>query len=106
MRPLVFKLVPWEFFENAEISMKIGKNRRKSQIRYLDKGVLEFCRAATIKPRRTERSGFILLDHNGQTWIYRVVSGQSDAWLWRNRDFPTEDDILEKCAVKFCFYRG
>ena len=44
-------------------------------------------------------SNFVgLLDHNGQTQIYRLVSGQSDAWLWRNRDFPTEDDDLEKCV--------
>ena len=28
-------------------------------------GVLELYRAATIKPRKIERSGFFLLDHNG-----------------------------------------
>ena len=39
----------------------------------------------------------------GPQWtprIYRLVAGQSDAWLWRNRDFPTEDDDLEKCALE------
>ena len=41
-----------------------------------------------------------LLDHNGQTGIYRLVSGQSEAWLWRNRDFLTEDDDLEKCTLE------
>ena len=41
MRPLVFNLVPWEFFENLEILSKFGKNRRKYQICYLEKGVLE-----------------------------------------------------------------
>ena len=45
---------------------------------------------------------FFLLDHNGQTQIYRLVSGQSDAWLWRNRNFPAEDDDLEKCSLKLC----
>ena len=45
---------------------------------------------------------FFLPDHNGQTRIYRLVSGQSDAWLWRNRDFPTEDEDLEKCALELC----
>ena len=53
-----------------------------------------------IKPRQIELSGFFLLDHNEQTQIYRLVSGQSDAWLWRNCDFPTEEDDLEKCAIK------
>ena len=67
---------------------------------FFEKCVLELCRTAMIKPRQIERSGFFLLDHNGQTWIYRLVSGQSDAWLWRNRDFPTEDDDLEKCALE------
>ena len=57
---------------------------------------LEVCRTATIKPRKIERSGFFLLDHNGQTWIYRLVSGQSDGRLWRNRDFPTKDDVRVK----------
>ena len=41
-----------------------------------------------------------LLDHNGQTQIYILVSGQSDTWLSRNRDFPTEDDDFEKCALE------
>ena len=52
------------------------------------------------KPRQIESSGFFLLDHNGKTGIYRLLSGQSDAWLWRNRDFRTEDDDLEKCALE------
>ena len=55
-----------------------------------------------IKLRQIECSGLFLLDHNGQTRIYRLVLGQSDAWLWRNRDFPTEDDDLEKCALELC----
>ena len=76
------------------------QNCQKSQFHYLKKGLLELCRAATIKPRQIKRSGFLLLDHNGQTQIYRLVSGQSDVWLWRNRDFPTEDDDLEKCALE------
>ena len=67
---------------------------------FFEKCVLELCRTAMIKPRQIERSGFFLLDHNGQTQIYRLVSGQSDAWLWRNRDFPTEDDDFEKCALE------
>ena len=47
----------WKFWN-------IFKNRRKPQFRYLEKGVLELYRAATIKPRMIERSGFFLLDHN------------------------------------------
>ena len=67
---------------------------------FFEKCVLELCRTAMIKPRQIECSGFFLLDHNGQTQIYRLVSGRSDAWLWRNCDFPIEDDDLEKCALK------
>ena len=67
----------------------MDKNGRKSQFRYLGKGVIELHRAATIKPRKIERSGFILLDHNGQTWIYRLVWGPTEVRFRRNRDFPT-----------------
>ena len=61
----------------------------------------------TLSDRRdqteTDRALWVfLLDHNGQTQLYRLVSGQSDAWLWRNFDFPTEDDDLKKCALEVC----
>merc|ERR1711942_364827 len=69
---------------------------------FSEKCVLELCRTAMIKPIQIERSGFFLLNHNRQTQIYRLVSGQSDVWLWRNRDFPTEDEDLEKCALELC----
>ena len=67
---------------------------------FLEKCVLKLRRTAMIKPKQIERSVFFLLDHNGQTGIYRLVSGHSDAWLWRNRNFPAEDDDLEKCALE------
>ena len=51
---------------------------------YLEKG------APTIKPSQIERSGFFLLDHNGQTHVYRLVSGALDVWIRRNRDSPIE----------------
>ena len=72
--------------------MKIRRNRRKSQFRYLEKGALELYRAATTKPRQIERSGFFLLDHNGQTRVYRLVWGPPDVWVRRKRDSPKEDD--------------
>ena len=56
------------------------------------KYILKLCQTTTNKPRQIERFGFLLLDHNRQTWIYRLVSGQSDVWLWGNGDFLTEDD--------------
>ena len=62
------------------------------QFCYLEKGVLELHRAATIKPRKIECSVFFLLDHNGQAQVYRLVSGQLDERLWRKRDFPMKDD--------------
>ena len=94
MRPLAFKLIPCEFSEKLIILSKMVENN------IFEKCVLELCRTAMIKPRQIECSGFFLLDHNGQTQIYRLVSGQSDAWFWRNRDFPTHDDDLEKSAFE------
>ena len=72
--------------------MKIRQNRRKSQFRYLEKGALELYRAATTKPRQIERSGFFLLDHNGQTRVYRLVLSPADVRLWRKRDSKMEED--------------
>ena len=72
--------------------MKIRRNRQKSQFRYLEIGALELYRFATTKPKQIERSGFFLLDHNGQIQIYRLVLGPTDVWFWRNRVIPTEDD--------------
>ena len=57
---------------------------------------------AMIKPRQIEHSDFSLLYHNGQTRVYKLVSGQPDVWLWRNYDFQTEDDDLEECFLKLC----
>ena len=45
----------------------IVEDRQKSQFCYLEKGVFELYRAATLQPRKIERSGFFLLDCNGQT---------------------------------------
>ena len=75
-RPKAFKLNPWEYFENSIIVMEICKNFWKSQFCYLEKGALELGQAATTSPRQIERSVF-LLDHNEQTWVYRL-SGQPD----------------------------
>ena len=58
----------------------------------MEKGALELCRAATIKLRQIEHSGFFLLDHNGQTQVYRLVSGALDVRLRKNRDSPIEED--------------
>ena len=67
MRLLTFKLIPRENFENSGILLKIVKNCQKSPFRYLEKGVLELHRAATLQPRKIERCGFFPLDRNGQT---------------------------------------
>ena len=42
----------------AGIFSKVVENHRKSQFCYLEKSVLELHRAATIKPRKIERSVF------------------------------------------------
>ena len=52
MRPLAFKLLPWEFFEKFIILSKMDENN------FFEKCVLELCRTAMIKPRRIKRSGF------------------------------------------------
>ena len=46
---------------------EICKNLQISQFPYLEKSVLELHRAATLQPRKIERSDFFLLDRNGQT---------------------------------------
>ena len=45
-----------------------------------------------IKPRPIEHSSFFLLDHNGKTGIYRMVSGSSVVPLRRKRDSQMEED--------------
>ena len=47
--------------------------------------------SSTTKPRQIERSSFFLLDHNGKTRIYRLVSGSFDVPFWRKRDSPMGD---------------
>ena len=59
----------------------------------LEKCILKLHRTATIKPRQIERSVVLfLLDYNRQTRVYRLVSGQPDVRMWRNRNFPTEEE--------------
>ena len=58
---------------------------------FFEKCVLELCRTTMIKPRQIERSGVFLLDHNGQTRVYRLVSGQPDGQLWRKCNFLMKD---------------
>ena len=65
--------------------MKMRQNRRKSKIRYLEKEDMELCQAPTIKPRQIECS-----------WIYRLVSGQSNERLLRKRDLPMKDDDFKE----------
>ena len=94
MRVLAYKLVPREFFEESVILSKMDKNCFFGKMH-----PLELRRTAMLKPRQIERSGFLLLDHNGQTRVNRLVSGQRIVQLWRNCDFPTGDDDLEKCVL-------
>ena len=61
MRPLAFKLIPWEFFEKLIILSKMDENI------FVEKCVLKLCLTAMIKPRQIEPSGFFLLDSNLQT---------------------------------------
>ena len=42
-----------------------------------------------IKPRQIERSSFILMDNNGQTRVYRMVSG------------PLQDSTLDSKSQKY-----
>ena len=61
--------------ENLLKFLEFLKNLRKSQFRLLEKGVLEHRRAATIKPRKIERSGFFILDHNGSLKKVKKFNG-------------------------------
>ena len=42
--------------------------------------------------RKIEFSGFFLLKHNRQTWVYTPVWGPTDVRFRRNLNFPTEYD--------------
>ena len=44
------------------------------------------------------RSGFFLLDHNGQTWVYRLFSGPTDVQVRKKRDSPMEEDDCDPPA--------
>ena len=78
--------------ENSGILIKIRQKRRKSHFRYLEKGALELYRAAKTKQRQIECSVFFLLDHNGQTRVYRLVLSPPDVRLRRKRDSKMEED--------------
>ena len=79
MRPLAFKLLPWEFLEFFQKSLKSVKN-------------LNFAiwkKVFSIKLRKIEHSAFFLLDHNGQNQVYTLVWGPTEVRFRRNHDFPT-----------------
>ena len=57
------------------------------------------CQTATTKPRQIERSTFFLLDHDGQTRIYRLVSGSFDVPLRRKHDSPMEEGDCAPLAL-------
>ena len=52
MRFLAFKLVPWDFFEQSAILLKIYENY------FIEKSVRKLCRTATIKQRHIKCSSF------------------------------------------------
>ena len=83
------KLGPYRGNENFRQTAE-NRNFKKFTIWYLLPTRL--CRATTTKPRQIERSSFFLLDHNGKTRIYRLVSGSFDVSLQRKRDSPMEED--------------
>ena len=97
MRPLAVKSVPREVIEKLAILSKIAKNI------FLEKCALKLYWTATIKPTKTECSGYFLPDHNGQTSVYTLVSGQPNVPLWRNRNFLTEDEEFEKSVLELCW---
>ena len=72
--------------------MKIRQNRRKPHFCYLEKGALKLYLAAMTKPRQIKRFSFFLLDHNGQTRVYRLVLHPPGVRLWRKRDSKMEED--------------
>ena len=56
------------------------KNCQKSQFHYLEKGALELCRAAPIKPRQIEHSVFF---STGPQWTNLTLqTGLRSNWFW------------------------
>ena len=64
-----------------------GTSKKFKILRFKNLLPKRLCRAATTKPRQIERSGFFLLDHNGKTWIYRLIPGSFDVPLRRKTRF-------------------
>ena len=58
--------------ENLEFCRKSLKIVKNLNFAILKKVFSNFI-AATLQLRKVERSGFFLLDHNGQTWIYSLI---------------------------------
>ena len=77
-----------------------GRRKKFKILRFKNFLPKRLCRAATTKPRQLERSGFFLLDHNGKTWIYRLVPGSYDVPLQRKRDSPMGYDDCAPPRVK------
>ena len=61
----------------------------------MEKGVLELRRAATMKPRKIERSGFFLLDHNGRL---RKVKKFNGMFPTKKNSYRKKKLIWELCA--------
>ena len=88
MRPLAIKLYLWKCFEKLAILSKSVK------IKILLLG--KWCSRTSFghnNQTKTDRAlWFILLDQIEQTWVYILVSGQSDVRFRRNHDFSIKDD--------------
>jgi len=65
----------------------LGRSKKFKILRFGNLLPTRLCRAAKTKPRQIERSSFFLLDHNGKTRIYRLVSGSFDVPLQRKTRF-------------------
>ena len=53
-----------------------------------------------VPPRLNRALCFFRQDHKEQTRVYILVSGQPDVWLWRKRDFLTEEDVYSHWALE------
>ena len=84
--------------------MKIQKNRWKSKFCYLEIGALELRWSAMTKLRQIGCSGLFLLDHNGQTRVYRLVSSQPNERLWRKRKIPMNVLKIDNIAIACPFF--
>ena len=91
MRPLALNLSSEMFLKIKEFCQKLSKIVVNLNFAIWKKVLSNFVGLLCSNQERYSALVF-LLDHNGQTRVYRLVLGPLDIRLWRKHDSPTKED--------------